>query len=99
MNNLLGSTDTSFVELFFDVNSALLGAALFYWSKPLARALNDWTVRLYKRFPKLKALPGSKYAGSDLNYKTTYICFRVCGGFVFIADAIFVVLYLRLLHK
>ena len=86
-------------EFLLDVNVALLGAVLFYWSKPMARALNSWAARCYQRFPKLKVLPGSQNAGTKLNYKITYIWFRICGAFVFISAVIFVILFLRLLRK
>ena len=86
-------------ELLLDANVALLGAVLFYWAKPMARALNGWAARLYERFPKLKLLPGSQNAGTELNYKITYIWFRICGAFIFISTVIFVILFLRLLRK
>jgi hypothetical protein len=88
-----------FRELLLDVNVALLGGALFYWSKPLARALNSWSARCYERFPKLKGLPGSQNVGTELNYKTAYVWFRLCGTFVSIIAVIFAILFLRLLRK
>ena len=86
-------------ELVLDVNVALFAAALFYWSKPMARGVNSFAARCYERFPKLKVLPRSKYAGTELNYKIMYIWFRVCGAFAFISSVIFVILLLRLLRK
>jgi hypothetical protein len=86
-------------EFLVHANVALLGAALFYWSKPMARALNSWTARCYERFPKLKVLPGSQNAGTGLNYKITYIWFRVYGVFVCISAVVFLILFLRLLRN
>jgi len=82
-------------EFLFDANVALLGAALFYWSKPMARALNSWSAGCYERFPKLKVLPGSQNAGTELNYKVTFIWFRVCAVFVCISAVVFLILFLR----
>jgi hypothetical protein len=76
-----------------------LGAALCYWAKPIARALNSRIARIYESFPKLKALPGSENAGTDLNYKATYICFRVCGASVFLSSVYFALVVLRILHE
>ena len=84
---------------FLLFNYALLGAALFYWSKPLARAINNWTVRIYARFPKLKILPGSQNAGTELNYRTTSICFRICGALIVVAGAFFIVDLLQSLRR
>ena len=90
-------TNGNYIQHFLlDANVALLGAALFYWSKPMARTLNSWTVRCNERFPKLKVLPGSQNAGTELNYKIAYIWFRVCGAFAFISSVVFVILFLRL---
>jgi hypothetical protein len=86
-------------EFLFDVTYGLFGAVLFYWSKPMARGLNGWTVRCYERFPKLKVLPGSQHAGTELNYKAMYVCFRVCGAFALIASVLFLILFLRLQLK
>jgi len=86
-------------EFLFDANVALLGAALFYWSKPMARALNSWAVSCYERFPKLKVLPGSQNAGTELNYRITYIFFRLFGAFAFVSAVVFVILFLRPLRN
>jgi hypothetical protein len=68
-------------ELAFDAFVVLLGASLFIWAKPLASALNYWAAQQYVRFPKLKILPGAGNAGTALNYKSTFIWFRICGAF------------------
>jgi hypothetical protein len=81
------------------VNFAMLGAALYYWSKPMARGINSWAASYYERFPKLKALPGSRNAGTDLNYKITYIWFRICGAFVFVSEIILLNIFLLSPHK
>jgi hypothetical protein len=88
-----------FREFLLDVNVALLGSALFYWSKPMARALNSWTVRCYERFPKLKRLPGSQNAGTELNDKATSVCFRICGALFFSIAMISITFSLLLLNK
>ncbi len=72
-------------EFLWYANQAVLGAALFFWSKPIARGVNSWSVRCYERFPRLKLLPGSQNAGTERNYKSTYICFRVCGALISLA--------------
>jgi len=61
----------NFREFLLDVNVALLGGALFYWSKPLARALNSWAARCCGRFPTLKGLPGSQNVGIERNNVST----------------------------
>jgi hypothetical protein len=90
---------SDFQEFLFDANAALMGVAIFYWSKPMARAINRWAVRCYERFPKLKSLPGSQNAGTELNYKTTYIFLRVVGALGFSSAVGFVILFLRILRK
>jgi hypothetical protein len=90
---------SDFQEFLFDANAALMGVAIFYWSKPMARAINRWAVRCYERFPKLKSLPGSQNAGTEWNYKTTYIFLRIVGAFVFSSAVGFVILFLRILRK
>lgn len=72
------------LEFMVDANVVLAGAGLFYWSKPIAARLNAWSVKPYERFPKLKMLPGSRNAGTELNYRTMFICFRLCGAFLFV---------------
>ncbi len=88
-------TNWNLLHVLLDVNVALLGAALFYWAKPMARALNSWAARCYERFPKLKVLPGSQNAGTELNYEIIYIYLRICGAFIFISEVILVILFLR----
>jgi hypothetical protein len=83
-----------FYELFFDANRALLSAALFYWSKTLAYKLNAWAARCYERFPALRALPGSRNAGTQWNYKITYIWFRICSAVWFISTVFFSIVHL-----
>jgi hypothetical protein len=67
----------------------LLGASLFMWAKPLASALNYWAAQQYVRFPKLKILPGARNAGTALNYKSTFIWFRICGTFICVVAVFF----------
>src|ERR1700730_17798120 len=92
-------TWSDFQQFLLDANTALLGVLMFYWSKPMARALNAWAARCYERFPKLKSLPGSQNAGTELNYKITYVFFRVVGALIFFSAVGFVILFLRLLRK
>jgi hypothetical protein len=73
------------IEFMADVNGVLAGTALFYWAKPFAARINAWSVKPYQRFPKLKMLPGSRNAGSELNYRIMFLWFRVCGAFLFAA--------------
>jgi hypothetical protein len=82
----------NFYQLIFDANEAMLSAALFYWSKPLAHKVNVWAARLYERSPRLKALPGSQNAGTERNYKSTYICFRICSAITLVSAVIFSIL-------
>lgn len=88
-----------FRELLYDANAALLGILMFYWSKPMVRALNTWATRCCERFPKLKSLPGSQNAGTELNYRITYIFFRLLGAFIFCSAAGFTILFLRLFWR
>lgn len=55
-------------------NVAGLGVALCYWSKPLAKKYVDWIVR-----------DKSKY---ESRYRSMFILFRLCGGFL-LTDAIY----------
>jgi len=83
-------------EFLFDATYGFFGAVLLYRSKPMARGLNDFAVRCYERFPKLKVMPGSQNAGTELNYKAMYVCFRICGGFALIVSVVFLILSMRL---
>ncbi|HMI52923.1 MAG TPA: hypothetical protein VK525_15535 [Candidatus Saccharimonadales bacterium] len=69
-------------ELAVDAFVVLLGASLFIWAKPLSLAMNYWAAQKYVRFPKWKMLPGARNAGTVMNYKSTFIWFRICGAFV-----------------
>ena len=56
-------------EFALNVTIAGAGASLFILSKPLARGLSEWSAKQYKRFPRLKLLPGSGRKGVELqNY-------------------------------
>ena len=90
---------SDFQQFLFDTNAALVGAAMFYWAKPTARAINNWSARCYERFPKLKSLPGSQNAGTELNYKSTYIFLRVVGVLILSSAIGFVILFLHILRK
>jgi hypothetical protein len=72
-----------------------LGAFLFYQSKPWAHWFNALSVRLYQRFPRLKKMHRSRYAGTDLNYKVMFICFRICGAFIFVSGIFSLALAIR----
>jgi hypothetical protein len=69
-------------EWAVDAFAFMLGASVFIWAKALASALNRWAARQYIRFPKLKMLPGARNAGTAMNYRLTFIWFRICGLFV-----------------
>ena len=81
-------------QLILDANEAMLSAALFYWSKPLARKVNVWAAKFYETFPRFKALPGSQNAGTERSYKITYIWFRFCSAITFVSTMIFSILRL-----
>ena len=83
-------------EFVLNVTMAGAGAALYILSKPLARRLNEWSAKQYERFPRLKLLPGSGNAGTALNYKITFIWFRICGAFVCLTTVLFLALLLSL---
>ncbi|MDP9147859.1 MAG: hypothetical protein M3N22_09380 [Acidobacteriota bacterium] len=82
--NFMNISEFGFASLW-----ALCGGSLLRWAKPIAAALNKWSVKPYERFPKLKILPGSRLAGSELNYKASLICFRLCGAIMFISGLYF----------
>jgi hypothetical protein len=77
------------LELAVNAFVVLLGASLFIWAKPLASAMNYWAAQQYVRFPKLKMLPGARNAGTAMNYKSTFIWFRICGAFVCVVAVFF----------
>ena len=83
-------------ECLVDATFCFLGAFLFYRSSPWAHWLNAWSVSLYKRFPRLKKLPGSRYAGTELNYKLTFIWFRILGAFMFLSGLFFLAQIIRI---
>jgi hypothetical protein len=56
---------------------ALVGIALFYWSRLLSKKYNAWTTRWRTRFPNINPPPTSQMA--ELNYKIMLNLFRICG--------------------
>jgi hypothetical protein len=56
----------------FAITYMTLGILAGVFSRDIANAMNRFSVKFYEVFPWLrKALPGSRLAGSQLNYKTT----------------------------
>src|ERR1700688_3713966 len=84
----------NFYGFILDANELMLSAALFYWSKPLAQKANTWAANFYETFPRFKALPGSQNAGTERNYKITYIWFRFCSAITFVSTMIFTIIRL-----
>lgn len=77
----------------------VLGGALLYWSKRLAHGLNAWSADQHKKFPILSKLPGSQNADSELNYRTTLFCFRICGALLLAAGVILTLAVFLVLHS
>jgi hypothetical protein len=87
------------LECLVSATFCFLGALLFYRSKPWAQWFNALSVSLYQRFPRLKKMPRSRYAGSDLNYKVMFIWFRICGAFMFVSGIFFLALTIRIFSR
>jgi len=71
-------------------NVALAGAALFYWATSLAERYNAWTTRIRQRFPNINERPSPNNA--QLNVKIIAIFNRVCGAFL-VVDAAYYLLH------
>ena len=74
-----------------------VGILLFFFSREIATFMNGVSVRFYEIFPRLKALPRSRFVGTEQNYKTMFYCFRIVGALMALAGIIF--LGLILLHQ
>jgi hypothetical protein len=69
------------IEFMMDVNCVLAGIALFYWAKPIAVRSRAYLVGFFRRFPKLKVVPG--YRNTEAQDRTVFIFYRLCGAFLF----------------
>jgi hypothetical protein len=85
--------------LLLDANFGLLGVAVCYWSKPLARAINNWFDRAYEKFTRPKSPPESRNANTELNYKATFLCLRLCGAALVISAIYFALIVLQLIRE
>jgi hypothetical protein len=61
-------------------NTAFVGFALLYRSKPWAKRYNEWAVRIRERFPRLFEREGTRNA--QRNYLAVLILLRLCGIFL-----------------
>jgi hypothetical protein len=75
-------------------NAAFVGAALFFWAKPMSERYNAWTTRFRERYPQITKPPSPEMA--SLNYKVMVIFFRVTGVFLF-AEAVY--LFVRAIKR
>jgi hypothetical protein len=67
-----------------------LGALSILFSHELATALNNFSVKFYEMFPVLKKrIPLSRLAGTQTNYRSTRICFRLLGALMLLGGALF----------
>ncbi len=73
------------LEYFLFANIVLVGAALFFWAKPMSERYNAWTTSIRKRFPNINEPPSPENA--QLNFKIIFICCRVCGASLFAGGA------------
>jgi hypothetical protein len=74
------------VEFMVLANVAFLGAALFYWAKPMSQRYNAWTIRFRERYPQITKPPNAETA--SLNYKIMVVFFRAAGAFL-IAEVVY----------
>ena len=84
--------------MIFGLAYVALGVLAFIFSHEIATTANRFSVRLYEIFPALKALPLSRFAGSQRNYKTMFYLFKILGALMALAGTLFiglVMLHLR----
>lgn len=86
-------------ECVLNATLCFFGALLFHRSKPWARWFNALSVRSYQRFPRLKMLGRSQYAGTEMNYKVMFIWFRICGAFLFVSGILSIVITIRIFTR
>ena len=77
------------VEFMVLANVAFLGAALFYWAKPMSQRYNAWTTRFRERHPQISKPPSPEMA--SLNYKIMVFVFRAVGAGLFAEGVYFFV--------
>ena len=77
------------LEYLLFANIVLVGAALFYWAKPISKRYNAWTARIRERFSNINESLGAESA--QLNFKIIVFCCRVCGAFLIVGGAYYLV--------
>jgi hypothetical protein len=74
--------------LFADMYIAL-GALSILFSHELATAVNKLSVKLYEMLPAIKErIPLSRFAGTQKNYRSTRIYFRLLGALMVLGGAV-----------
>src|SRR5260370_30601511 len=66
------------LEYLLFANIVLVGAALFYWSKPISKRYNAWTARIRQSFSNISEPPSAESA--QVNFKIIVFCCRFCGA-------------------
>ncbi len=66
------------LEYLLFANIVLVGAALFYWSKPISKRYNAWTARIRQSFSNISEPPSAESA--QVNFKIIVFCCRICGA-------------------
>jgi len=72
---------------FLFANSIFVGAALFYWAKPISEQYNAWTARIRQRFPKINEPPDRE--SSQMNFRIIVFFCRFCGVVLFASGIYF----------
>ena len=78
---------------------AVVFLAMFLLAPIIAKALNEFSVKCYERFPRLKVLPNSHLAGTQLNYKSSLIFFRILASIGFVYQLYLLVRTLQIAHQ
>ena len=79
----------------FAIAYMTLGLLAVLFSHDIAEALNRFSVKFYEMFPALKkAIPLSRLAGTQQNYKSSLYYFRVLGVLMLICGVAFLGLVL-----
>jgi hypothetical protein len=77
------------LEYFVVVNIVIVGAALFYWAKPISGRYNAWTTGVRQRFPNINEPPSPE--STQLNFKIIVSACRLCGAFLFVGGTYYLV--------
>jgi hypothetical protein len=65
----------------FGLECIAVGALVFAFSHEVATGANRFAVKFYEVFPAIKkALPSSRHAGTERNYKTIYYVYKALGA-------------------